>query len=661
MCSGQRLTRAASLLLGLVLFSTSACGDGGPTEPDPVATTISVTPGTANLEALGSTTQFSAAVRDQSGQAMSGISVNWSSSNPSVASVSSNGLATAASVGSTTITATAGSAFGNASLTVTQVATSVLVSPSTHTMTSHSGTVQLTAAVKDANSSPVAGAVVNWTSSDAGCVQITQGGLATAGNSGTATITATSGGASGTAVITVLPPPVATVAVTPAQGSILVGATLQFTAVARDASGNVLSGRALAWVSQNPSVASVDGTGLVTGNAVGGPVTITATSEGKTGTSAITVIPPPVATVEVTPAQGSVLVGSTIQLTAVTKDASGNVLNGKSVSWVSQSHSLASVDGNGLVTGVAAGGPVTITAMSEGKTGAAQITVVAPVASVVVSGKFRVKVGDTYTYTATARLADGTVVVRPISWGVAAQGMATMTPDGHLTPLQAGTITLQLTIDGVVWETTATAYDWTTLSASGNLYILLDADVLITNKWGTSEYPELVFVCSSEGKFFAWVNTEYFVTASGLVAYSFDGGQPLSQTWVEFDNYSALGHPGPTNLQTKAFAATVASSRIFGFAFTEFNASAKATLFRVTGMSQVFAPLLAACPSNSLVPEPQSSPLEAWSQLRVSPEISEALRAERQARAEVGPQVSQSPDLTVGPPLIETRMAERRR
>src|SRR5439155_8194305 len=56
----------------------------------------------------------------------------------------------------------------------------------------------------------------------------------------------------------------------------------------QDASGNALAGRVVTWSSSNTSVATVTGSGLVTGVAAG-PATITAASEGKNGTAAITV------------------------------------------------------------------------------------------------------------------------------------------------------------------------------------------------------------------------------------------------------------------------------------------------------------------------------------------------------------------------------------
>ena len=99
---------------------TSACGDGA-TEPPPPepprATTVTVTPATAQLPALGATVQLSAQVFDQNGQAMA-AAVTWSSSSAAVATIDASGLVTAAGNGAATITATAGSASGSATVTV---------------------------------------------------------------------------------------------------------------------------------------------------------------------------------------------------------------------------------------------------------------------------------------------------------------------------------------------------------------------------------------------------------------------------------------------------------------------------------------------------------------------------------------------------------------
>ena len=183
------------------------------------------------------------------------------------------------------------------------------------------------------------------------------------------------GGDSATAPVVPDSPRPTTVTVSPPTAELVAGATVQLRAEVRDQNASVMAGAAVTWTSSETSVATVDAAGLVTGVSAGGPVTITATSGGQSGAAQITVLPPPVASVEVTPSEAPILVGDSEQLTAVTTDAEGNVLTGRAVTWQSSNPSVASVDVSGLVTGVSRGGPVTITATSEGQSGTAQITV----------------------------------------------------------------------------------------------------------------------------------------------------------------------------------------------------------------------------------------------------------------------------------------------
>jgi len=169
------------------------------------------------------------------------------------------------------------------------------------------------------------------------------------------------------------PEPVDAVQVSPPTASVEVGQTAQFTATVRDKNGNTLTDRAVTWASSSNSVATVSSSGLATGVAEG-TATITATSEGKVGSATVTVTPQPVASVEVSPTTLDLTVGQTGQLTATPKNASGEALTGRTVSWDSSDDGVATVDSNGLVTAVAAGS-ATVTATSEGQTGSADITV----------------------------------------------------------------------------------------------------------------------------------------------------------------------------------------------------------------------------------------------------------------------------------------------
>ena len=163
-------------------------------EPSP--TTVAVKPDTLALTAVGQTAQLTAEVRDQAGRVMAGVPVSWSSADATVAAVDSAGLVTAAGSGTTTITGSAGSASGEAFVTVMQSAGSIVVSPPTVTI-ALSDTLRLVAGAFDENGHAVEGAEFTWSSSNAAVATVNASGLVRSVAEGAATITATSGSAAG--------------------------------------------------------------------------------------------------------------------------------------------------------------------------------------------------------------------------------------------------------------------------------------------------------------------------------------------------------------------------------------------------------------------------------------------------------------------------------
>ena len=276
----------ASLALGWACGGDSATA---PPAPEPARpTTVTVGPATHELTALGITVQLSAEVRDQNARVMAGATVTWTSSASSMVTVDASGLVTAAGNGTATITASAGSASGSAVVTVMQSVASVEVSPSVYELTALGQTVQLTAEAFDENGHAVAGAEFSWESSDAAVATVDAGGLVTAVAEGVATITASAGEASGSAVVPVMQP-VASVQVSPSAETIGLGSTLQLTAEAFDENGEAVAGVEFSWESRDAAVAAVDAGGLVTGVAEG-VATITASAGGAQGTAEITVM-----------------------------------------------------------------------------------------------------------------------------------------------------------------------------------------------------------------------------------------------------------------------------------------------------------------------------------------------------------------------------------
>jgi uncharacterized protein YjdB len=165
---------------------------------------------------------------------------------------------------------------------------------------------------------------------------------------------------------------VATVEISPPEATIAPATTVQLNATPKDAAGATLTDRSVAWSTSDPAVVTVSESGLVMGVAEGQAV-ITAVSESKSATAAVTV-QTPIASVEVVPASATILNGSNLQLAATVKDAANNPLSNRTVTWSSDPASVAVVNSSGTVTGLLLG-TATITASAEGKSGTATITV----------------------------------------------------------------------------------------------------------------------------------------------------------------------------------------------------------------------------------------------------------------------------------------------
>lgn len=272
------------------------------------------------------------------------------------------------------------------------------------------------------------------------------------------------------------------------------------------------------------------------------------------------------------------------------------------------------------------------------------VTATAPITSSVLTGPLRVKVGDTYTYSETARLANGTVVQRPVTWSILVPGTATVTQAGVVVPLQPGPISVVTTIDGVAWFGVITGYDWVPIASGTATGAGLPSDLAVTNFVGTSEFPTLLVGCVG-GSFVAGVSFTGIITYNGSVTYSGDNGTIINDTWLESSpGFHTLTYPGLTNLLQKSFALTLATNHIFTFAFGEFllggGDQPHVTSWRLTGMSTAIAPSIAACPSNSLVAGAPPSPADLVRQLSGAPRPINPSQVELQrqaARAAAGP------------------------
>jgi serine/threonine-protein kinase len=263
------------------------------------------------------------------------------------------------------------------------------VSPPTVTLAAGESAT-LRATPQDADGAGVSRAAVQWSTSDPGVATVSADGAVTAVAPGNAAITARSGASSAAVAVVVSEPrsrptaptrpaTVASVGISPAVASTVAGESIQLQAVLRDQSGATLTGRAVRWSSSNTALARVSDAGLVSGIAEG-TVQITATSEGRSGVATVSVSARPVASLEVSPRRGSILVGATLRLSATPRDDAGTAMGGRVVAWTSSNAAVARVSSGGVITGVAPGF-ATITATSGSAAARVAVTVEPPTAA----------------------------------------------------------------------------------------------------------------------------------------------------------------------------------------------------------------------------------------------------------------------------------------
>ena len=251
------------------------------------------------------------------------------------------------------------------------VATTLTVAPSPVTLYALSDTTRLTATVLDQNGQVMTGVLVAYSSSDEAVATVDGSGLVTAVGNGIATVTATSGTASGIATV-IVEQRVAEVRVLPDSVTLLaIGDTVRLAAKGLDSKGQAVVHAEFVW-SSDEAVATVGRTGLVTA-VENGIAVVTATSAAASGIATVTV-EQRVAEVRVSPDPVTLFaIGNTVRLEARGLDANGQAVANAEFVW-SSDEAVARVDATGLVTAVGEGSAV-VTATSGSVSGSATVTV----------------------------------------------------------------------------------------------------------------------------------------------------------------------------------------------------------------------------------------------------------------------------------------------
>ena len=345
-------------------------------------------------------------------------------------------------------------------------------------------TQQLVAIVTDLHGDPIAAGVV-WRSSNENAATIDQNGLVTGIAAGIATITATSDYMAASATLTV-EAVVGNVTVQPSEPTIDQGTTQQLEAIVTDRHGNPMTADVV-WSSSDENVATVDQNGLVTGIAAG-IATITATADGVAGTTSLTV-EAVVSKVTVQPSEATIDQDTRQQFVAIVTDLHGNPVTADVV-WSSSDENVATVDQNGLVTGIAAG-VATITATAEGVAGTASLTVKAVVGNVTVRPlEATVDEGETQQFIAIVTDRRGNPMTADLVWSSSDEDIATIDQTGLARARGDGNATITATAQGVTGTASLTVLGGFVVDAGGGHTCALDANG-IAFCWGLGTSGQL--------------------------------------------------------------------------------------------------------------------------------------------------------------------------
>ncbi len=488
---------------------------------------IAVTPALPSI-ALGTTRQFTATgtYTDSSTQDLT-TAVTWSSSSGAVATISnaggSQGLATSAGTGTTTITATdpGTSAAGTATLTVTAATlVSIAVTPALPSIAL--GTTRQFAATGTYtdNTTQDLTTAVTWSSSSGAVATIGNSGgsqgLATSASTGTTTITATDPGSSiaGSTTLTVTAATLVSIAVTPALPSIALGTTRQFTATGTytDSSTQDLT-TAVTWSSSSGAVATISNAGGSHGLATSaspGSTTITATDPGSSiaGSTTLTVTAATLVSIAVTPALPSIALGTTRQFaaTGMYTDSSTQDLT-TAVTWSSSSGAVATISNAGGSQGFATSagtGTTTITATDPGSSiaGSTTLTVTAAtLVSIAVTPVLpSIALGTTRQFTATGTYTDSSTqdLTASVTWSSSSGAVATISnaggSQGLATSASTGTTTITATDPGssIAGSTTLTVFDDIAFRSAASAGVASGTSLVISAPAGAAENDVLV-------------------------------------------------------------------------------------------------------------------------------------------------------------------------
>jgi hypothetical protein len=230
--------------------------------------------------------------------------------------------------------------------------------------------------------------------------------------------------------------------ISPAKLEVEVGQKVQFSVVAKDATGKPTNEKTNVWFATPFDLAGAGEDGTVTFYQPG-EVMVGALVGGRPVFTSVTVKPAAVKTIEIEAVSTPLIVGGTVKLRATPRVLNGDPRNDVALNWSSDNPSIATVDAAGVATGLAPG-KVTFKATTGAASSAVEVNVVkASLRNLSIQPRTaNARTGDVIRFNAIAQGSKDSYAPR---WGVSGEGAA-IEPDGAFVAELPGNYVVTATI-----------------------------------------------------------------------------------------------------------------------------------------------------------------------------------------------------------------------
>ena len=444
------------LLSFFIILNLIACGGSSPPPPSPPANatinSINISPYQIDIANTSSFQLVAVAYYSDDTSRIVTDEVSWSLQN-NIANISNSGLITATSLGTSTITATLDSVSSFAQLNVTAVTlSSINIDPDSNSIAEGTNLALHANGIYDDLSSQDLTTQVTWQSSNTDIATINADGILTAQNAGDVIVTATLGTVNNTTAIAITAATLDSINVTPGDISIANGTStnLQATGFYSDSSSQNLTSQ-VSWQSNDPDIAEINSSGSLTSKNTGNTI-VTASLNGQTSSTSITVTSAILSSINITPGQTSIANGTSSSLlaTGLYTDQTTQDLT-QQVSWRSNNNAISDIDFNGVVSGNSVGTSIITASLGTiSNTASVDITTATLISINVTPNVTSIANGTNTSLIASGFYTDDSTqdLTQQVSWQSDDSNILEVSSSGVVTARSVGSATITASFEG---------------------------------------------------------------------------------------------------------------------------------------------------------------------------------------------------------------------